>query len=269
MKKDLTEKHLIQIGFNSYEAKAYVGLLKGRNFTAPELWKLTGIPRSRVYDVLSSLTEKGFVSFLPGKPKRYCALDPSVGLQNLQRNTELELRTRKEHLESITIELESLLVPIYRKGQKAHNPMEYIEILNDPGQIGKRFRELQLNCKKQLLAFVKPPYVVTQQENLPTEKKVLGKKIRIRAVYEEEDSEEFRKYLKKGIDAGEQARIVKSLPIKFVLFDMSKVIYALEDPDFGNGKTFTYFIVKQKDLAKLFKAAFEFYWKKGRIPRKK
>ncbi len=266
MQKGVTEKYLVQIGLNSYEAKAYFGLLKGSSFTAPELWKLTGIPRSRVYDVLSSLTEKGFASLLPGKPRKYCALDPSVGIENLQRNMEAELNARKKHIESVAVELEKLLVPMYREGRKVHNPMEYIEILNDPGQIGKRFKELQLECKSEVLAFVKPPYVVSQRENLPTEKKVLKKSISIKAVYEEEKSEEFRKYLRKGIEAGEQSRVVKSLPIKFVIFDMKKVIYALEDPDFGNGRTFTYFIVKQNNLAKLFKAAFEFYWNLGSNP---
>jgi sugar-specific transcriptional regulator TrmB len=266
MKKDITQEYLVQIGLNSYEAKAYLGLLKGRSFTAPELWKITKIPRSRVYDILSSLNEKGFASFLPGKPRRFCALDPSIALKSMKENMEREIVSKKEQLDSITLELRNLLIPVYKKGQKARNPIEYIEILNDPGQIGKQFRELQMNCKKEMYAFVKPPYVVSQKENLPTEKRVLKRKITIRAVYEEEDSEEFWTYLKKGIQEGEQARVVKVLPIKFVLFDMKKMIYALEDPDFGNGKTFTYFIVEHGELAKLFKAAFEFYWESGYKP---
>ncbi|TET24265.1 MAG: TrmB family transcriptional regulator [Candidatus Cloacimonadota bacterium] len=269
MKNNITQEYLIQIGLNSYEAKAYLGLLRRRSFTAPELWKITKIPRSRVYDILSSLNEKGFVSILPGKPRRFCALDPLIALKNLQVSVEREISAKKEHLDSVTLELQSLLIPLYKKGQKVRNPIEYIEILNDPGQIGKRFKELQLSCKKEMMAFVKPPYVISQKENLPTEKKVLKKDIAIRAVYEEENSDEFRTYLKLGIEEGEKARVVKTIPIKFVLFDMKKVIYALEDPDLGNGRTFTYFIVEHKELAKLFKAAFEYYWKTGSDPLKR
>jgi sugar-specific transcriptional regulator TrmB len=268
MNKGITQEYLVQIGLNSYEAKAYLGLLKRRSFTAPELWKITKIPRSRVYDILSSLNEKGFVSILPGKPRRFCALDPSIALENLRKSLETEIVAKKEHLDSITHELQNLLLPIYKKGQKVRNPIEYIEILNDPGQIGKRFKELQLSCQKEMMAFVKPPYVVSQKENLPTEKRVLKKNISVRAVYEEEDSDEFWLYVKKGTDAGEEARVVKTLPIKFVLFDMKKVIYALEDPDLGNGRTFTYFIVEHTELAKLFKAAFSFYWERGKPPLK-
>lgn len=266
MKKDITKEYLVQIGLNSYEAKAYLGLLKRRSFTAPELWKITKIPRSRVYDILSSLNEKGFVSFLPGKPRRFCALDPSIALKSMKESAEREMAAKREQIDSITDELQRLLIPLYKKGQKAGHPIEYIEILNDPGQIGKRFRELQLNCKREMHAFVKPPYVVSQKDNLPTEKRVLKRKTKVRAVYEEEDSKEFWTYLKKGIEEGEEARVVRTLPIKFVLFDMKKVIYALEDPDFGNGMTFTYFIVEHGEFAKLFKAAFEYYWKSGYEP---
>jgi sugar-specific transcriptional regulator TrmB len=264
MKKDILNDYLIQVGLNSYEAKVYIGLLKRKSFTAAELWKITDIPRSRVYDILSSLNEKGFVSILPGKPRRYCALDPSIALKNLQDNILTEMKAKREHLDSISKELKHLLSPIYKKGQQTRNPIEYIEILNDPGQIGKRFKELQMSCKREIQAFVKPPYVVSQKENFPTEKRILKKKIKIRAVYEREDSKEFDTYVKKGIEAGEKARIVEKLPIKFVLFDNKKVIYALEDPDFGNGKTFTYFVVEHSNLSELFSAAFEFYWNKGK-----
>lgn len=47
------------IGFNQYESKAYVALVKLGKSTAYQISKESGIPRARVYDVLKRLAEQG------------------------------------------------------------------------------------------------------------------------------------------------------------------------------------------------------------------
>ncbi|WP_046180227.1 TrmB family transcriptional regulator [Domibacillus tundrae] len=49
------------IGFNQYESKAYVTLVKIGTSTAYQVSKESGIPRARVYDVLKSLSAQGVV----------------------------------------------------------------------------------------------------------------------------------------------------------------------------------------------------------------
>jgi Cd2+/Zn2+-exporting ATPase len=50
---------LIKIGFSEYEAKAYVALLRGSPVTGYQLSKLSGVPRSMIYEVLGKLTARG------------------------------------------------------------------------------------------------------------------------------------------------------------------------------------------------------------------
>jgi len=52
---------LKKLGFNEYEAKSYVSLVKQGPVTAYQVSKESGIPRARIYDVLSNLVEKGIV----------------------------------------------------------------------------------------------------------------------------------------------------------------------------------------------------------------
>lgn len=54
-------QQLKKLGFNEYEAKSYVSLVKQGTVTAYQVSKDSGIPRARIYDVLSSLVEKGIV----------------------------------------------------------------------------------------------------------------------------------------------------------------------------------------------------------------
>lgn len=50
---------LVKIGFSEYEAKAYVALLRKSPITGYELAKISGVPRSMIYEVLGKLTARG------------------------------------------------------------------------------------------------------------------------------------------------------------------------------------------------------------------
>ena len=64
---DLIDK-LKEIGFNTYEAKVYVALLKKYPATGYEVSKLANIPQSRTYDTLKVLEEKNVVAATNTKP---------------------------------------------------------------------------------------------------------------------------------------------------------------------------------------------------------
>lgn len=50
---------LVKIGFSEYEAKSYVALLRKSPVTGYELAKLSGVPRSMIYEVAGKLTARG------------------------------------------------------------------------------------------------------------------------------------------------------------------------------------------------------------------
>jgi Cd2+/Zn2+-exporting ATPase len=50
---------LVHIGFSEYEAKAYVALLRESPVTGYQIAKLSGVPRSMVYEVLGKLVARG------------------------------------------------------------------------------------------------------------------------------------------------------------------------------------------------------------------
>jgi len=52
-------QQLVKIGFSEYEAKAYTALLRKNPVTGYELSKLSGVPRSMIYEVVGKLTARG------------------------------------------------------------------------------------------------------------------------------------------------------------------------------------------------------------------
>lgn len=62
------------LGFTEYEAKAYLALLSESPSTGYAVAKNSGVPRSKIYEVLESLTAKGDVIVSHGEPPLYRAL---------------------------------------------------------------------------------------------------------------------------------------------------------------------------------------------------
>ncbi|WP_022666449.1 TrmB family transcriptional regulator [Desulfospira joergensenii] len=52
---------LKELGFSQYEAACYMALVRNHPVNGSQLSKISGIARSRIYDVLRSLTAKGYV----------------------------------------------------------------------------------------------------------------------------------------------------------------------------------------------------------------
>lgn len=93
------------IGLTMYEAQAYVTLTSLISATADEVSQNSGIPRSKIYDVLKKLNEKQFLEIEDGRPLTYNVKSP------------VEVLTReKERLNSEIDDTITRLTYIYENG---------------------------------------------------------------------------------------------------------------------------------------------------------
>ena len=86
---------------NIYEVKIWTALLSRGIASAGELADISGVPRSRCYDVLESLEKKGFIIMKIGKPIKYIAVSPEVILERGKKNIKEEADTLTSQFESI------------------------------------------------------------------------------------------------------------------------------------------------------------------------
>jgi sugar-specific transcriptional regulator TrmB len=90
---------LEDVGLNMYERKIYAALISRGVSTAGELSEMTGVPRSRSYDVLESLADKGFAILKPSKPMQYVAVPPEEALENTKELHKQELEEKMDKID--------------------------------------------------------------------------------------------------------------------------------------------------------------------------
>ena len=76
------------MGLTAPEIRTYAALLRYTDSTAAELSQKTGIPYSKVYEVLASLEEKGWVTSNDSRPTQYLPRSPGTGLDAIKQRQE-------------------------------------------------------------------------------------------------------------------------------------------------------------------------------------
>lgn len=142
---------LKSIGLNLYERKIFVALLAKGVATAAEVSEIANVPRSRSYDILESLSEKGFVMVQPSKPIKYVALAPKEALErtklNLRRKHD-EMVDRIEKLKTSPVVNE--LDTIYKEGLNLVQPTEMTGTLKGRYIIDRQLRSAFKDAKRTI-----------------------------------------------------------------------------------------------------------------------
>lgn len=117
LKQETINKVKENFDLNIYETKVWLALLSKGIVTAGETAEISGVPRSRTYDVLESLTKRGFAIVKVGKPVRYIAVEPRTVLERMQTNTLNRAQEKVKVLSNLkdTAEYEEL-VQLHRDG---------------------------------------------------------------------------------------------------------------------------------------------------------
>lgn len=143
---------LEDIGLNMYERKIYSALLGRGVSTAGELSEMTNVPRSRAYDVLESLAEKGFAVIKSSKPMEYVAIPPNQAIENIKKQHRQELEEKLGKLDGFKdSEAVAELEELYDQGLDLVEPAEMSGSLKGKHQIeqhvGTMFQEASDSIK--------------------------------------------------------------------------------------------------------------------------
>jgi hypothetical protein len=252
---------LVQLGMTRYEAKAYLTLIQRESYAASELANEASIPRQRIYDVLNSLVSRGLARDWPGPVTRYAATDPEAAVERLLAVQ----RQALAGLEAHSVGLAGHLRDTWAAGRQETAPLDYVEVLRDPGMVGARFRDLQREAEHSLLTFAKPPYTnPSNRAGLEATRRIVGNGGDVRCIYEPSilDSPEAVAETLEFINAGEGARVADEVPMKLCLADGCRALFSLTDPIAG-ALTATNILVEHPALASSLHCAFESIWAKG------
>lgn len=211
---------------NIYEVKIWTALLSRGVASAAELADISGVPRSRCYDVLESLEKKGFIIMKIGKPIRYIAVEPEAIIDRVKKDLETKAKQQAEFLEMIgrTDSFKELEL-LHKSGIMHVNPAELSNLFKGRENLNKFIKSMVLRAKKTVT-------IITSKDGLKRKARVLksalkelennGVKVNFYAEY---DKDMLRK-LPKGVVLNNYT--AKS---RFIIVDNSEMIFMPSDND--------------------------------------
>ncbi|MEM1988605.1 MAG: helix-turn-helix domain-containing protein [Candidatus Woesearchaeota archaeon] len=148
--KDLLRKLSDEFDLNAYETAVWLTLLNKKVLSAAEIYALSGVPRSRTYDILESLEKKGFIVLVPGRPLKYKALHPSKIIERMKINIYEELQEKLEMVESLKdSQFLEKLKELYNSNQEIAEITKINETLHDLA-IYEKIRDSIKNASKSI-----------------------------------------------------------------------------------------------------------------------
>ena len=98
MQEDIA-KLLTHLGFTEYEAKTYLALLRKSPLTGYAVARASGVPRSKIYEVLASMVERGDVLVSYGEPVQYAPKRPEELIESRRQMVGRQLSAAEKGLE--------------------------------------------------------------------------------------------------------------------------------------------------------------------------
>lgn len=139
---------------NIYEVKIWTSLLSRGIASAGELADISGVPRSRCYDVLESLEKKGFIIMKIGKPIKYLAVKPEIIIDRVKKNIQNEADMLTSQMESIKETEEFKELELLHKSGIQHVDIASIsKSIVGRGAINRHFKDM-LACAKSDIMIV-------------------------------------------------------------------------------------------------------------------
>jgi sugar-specific transcriptional regulator TrmB len=246
---------LVELGLSPTEAQVYLALIQNASLSARALAGLTDLSRSRVYQTLCSLTDKGLVESGAGYGSKFAVVAADHALPALIEREQETLAQRKDLAARVGQRLAALAEPVESA------PEELIQIIRNPKVVTERFRRLQLEAERQVDVINKRPFLSPRQGN-PAQKKAQRRGVRYRALYERAalDDPAIAPFVAGWIAAGEESRVCRvEPPHKLAIFDAEAVMMPLIMP----GDQTRTLIIRHPQLAQSLSMLFEFLWERA------
>lgn len=186
---------LEDIGLNMYERKIYSALLGRGVSTAGELSEMTNVPRSRAYDVLESLAEKGFAVIKSNQPMEYVSIPPQQAIENIKKQHRQELEQKLNRLDTFKdSEAVDELEDLYSQGLELVEPEEMSGSLKGSHQINQHMGTMFQDASESIKVVTSEKGLNDLHDNhadLLKEAREQGVNVRVLAPVTDENRESF------------------------------------------------------------------------------
>ena len=226
IKQELVKKIKEHFDLNIYETKVWIALLSKGIASAGEIATISGVPRSRTYDVLESLEKRGFAIVKIGKPVKYIAVKPTEIVEKMKSQTMQDAQERVKSLSGLkeTAEYEEL-ENLHKTGITPIKAHEITGSLKGRSNIMTRLRELIQNAEKEILVSTSVlDFEDKSRVLLPTIEEALKRDIKIKLALS--GSQERIKKIRAKLDPSLKI-LTSELESRIYLADKKEVLFMI------------------------------------------
>lgn len=259
------EELLQEIGLNSYEAAAYLSLLKLGVSEASAIYRDSEVPYGKIYSVLESLVGKGFVEVQASRPKKFRAVDPEISMDAIFERKKTEIEREMAVLKGSIEEAKQALKAV--PAQKRKDEIFWTTAITE-SEIRKFATSIYGEVKKSI-CIIPPVFgIPIVLYLLPEITKAIDRGVRIRlmvsprfkaltSMLSYQEGETLEK-LQKGFDI----RLVQNFNSCFGIVDDSIVVLFQPHPA-DRDRVLSVVKIRDTGLAKNLKEEFEILWNAG------
>ena len=247
-------------GLNQYEARVLVAVLQLGSANSSTIARVAQLPRTNTYPVMEALEEHGLVQRLPGDGViEWTTPGVDVVIDRLDAAMEDAREAEARRRQARSSELRALVGGAFPT--ISAEALSDVQVIRGSARVKKLYEQMLTRAESDLLMFTRPPYVMPNGYVNPAVMQMLERGVPARVVYEEglDDHDEFAVYH----EAGVQARVAASVPLKVVIVDRTASLVGMPDLIEPEGYP-TSLYVEHPAYAALLSMAFEQLWATGR-----
>ena len=152
IKQELVGRIKDYFGLNIYETKVWLALLSKGVASAREVADISGVPRSRTYDVLESLEKRGYAITKIGKPVKYISVKPTEVLEKMKTLVLSEAQDRVKILATMKETPEYLEIEqLHNSGIAPIKSHDITGLLKGRSNVLARLRELFESAQSEVM----------------------------------------------------------------------------------------------------------------------
>ncbi len=242
---------LRMLGLDHTACRVYLTLLELAPAPLGAIGAAAGLGGAELAAAYGELADAGLASAAAGDGDVVAPVPPAAGLEILARH-------RAAELEESRIAVKGAFESFRRERLAAYND-NIVEVVTGEA-VGPRMRHAWASAREQIRQFESPPYVPlagATDDALAT----LARGVTQRVVYSRESLEHpghLKDVIEPCIEAGEQARVLPSVPVKLLIIDEAYALVSLsiKEADVHN----TMLVVQPCGLLSALTALFEQAW---------
>lgn len=239
---------LQQMDLTEYERSVIETLSASHALDATSIVKVSGVPQGRVYDVINSLVEKGIVSVVPGRPKRF-------QIEDIKKSLKDYLESQRENLAEKVSGLKELTLPAKSFSLKKPNS---VQIYSGREEHLWAIRSMYEKARKEIMQ-IAPLFVGSFQTRLARSratKKGVSVKVIVRSV-----SESNRISIEQAIADGCEIKVLDRKDLLSIVISDDELIMGVQDHTSNEERLFIH--TQNPALVEAMKQVFDNQWKEG------